>query len=107
MAENDKRELIRKELMRAIDRSEIARAVGYDEGAEMLTKDASIIKDKAQYSVRIPILFANTAKINPKKDKFVFRLIPIELEGEMGNFEYTIQAELKRGENEKEEVQSN
>jgi len=38
-------------------------------------KVTSIIYDKRQYSVRIPLKFAKSANINPQIDKFKFTLI--------------------------------
>ena len=80
--------------MTEINKQDIARIVGHDEDSEHLKKEASIIKDKVQYSVRIPMKFAKLANINPEKDKFEFTLIPI---GEKKGEEFTIEADLKKG----------
>ena len=82
--------------MAEIDRNELARIVGHHEDAELLKKDVSIIKDKKQFSVRIPTRFAELTKIDIKKDRFEFTLVPED------NGKFTIEAELKRGEDEGE-----
>mgnify|MGYP001582796857 CR=1 FL=1 len=80
-----------------IDKDELARIVGVEEGSEFLRRKTKIIRDKKQYSVRIPTQFAELAKIDPSQDIFEFTLEPIgEKQGE-----FTISANLKKGKNEK------
>jgi L-lysine 2,3-aminomutase len=79
--------------MAEIDKKKLARIVGHEKDSELLKKQAAIIKDKNQYSVRIPTRFAELAQIDQKTDKIEFTLIP---SGEHGQ-EFTIEAELKRG----------
>jgi hypothetical protein len=73
---------------------EVARIVGHNQKNEPMREDRKIIKDKKQYSVRIPSLFAKKAKIDAEKDCFEFALMPL---GEDENTEFTIEARLKRG----------
>lgn len=80
--------------MAEINKEDLARIVGHDEDAEYLKKEVKIIKDKTQYSIRIPIQFAKYAKLDPGTDKFVITLVPEDEKGE-----FTIQADLKKGEN--------
>jgi hypothetical protein len=61
---------------------------------EYLHKEAKIIQDKKQLSVRIPKKFAEMANIDPKKDKVNFILVPNEDDNEN---EFTLKAEIKRG----------
>jgi hypothetical protein len=81
--------------MAEINKDELARIVGLDDDAEKFKRTARIIKDNKQYSVRIPIKFAEEANIDPKKDTFEFTLEPIE--DSEGKFRFHIYAELKRG----------
>jgi len=78
--------------MAEIDKEQIARIVGHDDEKEYLRKDVSIIKDKRQFSIRIPVKFAELANIDPTTDVFEFVLIPEEEEGE----KFTIEAKLKQ-----------
>lgn len=80
--------------MAEIDKEEVARIVGHDEDAEHLKKEVSIIKDKKQFSIRIPTKFAELAAIDPENDKFVFTLVGNKTDK---GIEYEIQADLKRG----------
>ena len=57
---------------------ELGQVVGYGEPSEHKRKKVSIIKDKKQYTIRIPSTFAEILKINPDKDVFEFQLIPDE-----------------------------
>ncbi len=75
--------------MAEINKEELANIVGYHEDSEYLKEDRAIIKDKKQYSVRIPAKFAEKANIK-KEDKFRFVLIPPNEE----ETEFTIQATL-------------
>lgn len=80
--------------MPEIDEDEIAKIVGHDEEGEFLRKQVSIIKDKLQYSIRIPKNFVKLADIDATKDDFEFVLVPIETtDGE----KFTIEGHLKRG----------
>ncbi len=49
-------------------------------------KAVNIIKDEKQYRISIPMLFAETLKLDPEKDHFEFHLIP---KGEKQGFELT------------------
>ncbi len=80
--------------MAEISKEKLARIVGHDEDAEYLKKQVRIIKDKKQFSVRIPIRFAELANIDEKKDIFEFVLVPHE---EDGKYKFSIEADLKRG----------
>ncbi len=68
-----------------------------------LKKEVSIIFDGKQYTLRIPKNLAEKADINPKTDKFLFRLsIPSKQEEEM-----RLRAEFIRGnENAKEKTKA-
>ena len=79
--------------MAEINKEKLARIVGHDEDSEHMKKEVSIIKDKRQFSIRIPIKFAELANIDPEKDKFVFTLIAEDEKGE----KYTLEADLQRG----------
>lgn len=84
--------------MAEINKKELYRAIGYNEPSEHWEKLVSIVKDKKQYSLRIPVRFAEEANIDPKRDVFVFHLIPLE---DGNKTEFTIKAELVRNGNAK------
>ncbi len=65
MAEIDKNKL-----------KELKKEVGFDEVGEHGKKEVKIIRDKKQFSIRIPKKFAKTVKINETEDHFEFHLIP-------------------------------
>ncbi len=75
MAEIDKKKL-----------TSLKKEVGFDEVGEHRKKAVKIIKDKKQFSIRIPKKFSSILKIDETKDSFEFHLIPkedggFELEG--------------------------
>ncbi len=57
---------------------ELKKEVGFDEVGEHKKKSVNIIKDKKQFSIRIPKRFSDILKINEVKDYFEFHLIPNE-----------------------------
>ncbi len=57
-------------------REELKKVVGFDDVREHSKKDVKIIRDKKQFSIRIPKKFAKTVKINETEDHFEFHLIP-------------------------------
>ena len=81
MAEIDKNKL-----------GELKKVVGFDEVGEHSKKDVKIIKDKKQFSIRIPKKFAKAVKINETEDHFEFHLIPHE-----DDEEFDLEAILVKG----------
>jgi len=77
---------------------ELARIVGHEENSELLRKKVSIIKDGKQFSVRIPIKFAELTEINYEVDSIEFILIPII--DKTSKYKYTLKSELVRGKDE-------
>ena len=57
-------------------REELAIVVGHDDNGEHAKKRVRIIKDKKQFSIRIPVKFAEAISIDPEKDLFEFHLEP-------------------------------
>lgn len=80
--------------MAEIDKEKIASIVGFHDDGEHLKKEVRIIKDKKQFSIRIPTQYAQMAQINEKVDTFEFHLVPKEIDGKQV---FTIEAELKHG----------
>lgn len=78
--------------MAEIDKHELARIVGADEDGEHLKKESRIIRDKKQYSLRIPARFAEIMQLDPEKDTFEFTLEPEDEEGK----KFTLKGKLKR-----------
>ena len=58
--------------------NEIKKPVGFDEPGEHRKKRVNIIKDKRQFSIRIPKRFAEAISIDSDKDCFEFHLISDE-----------------------------
>jgi len=54
-----------------------------------------IIRDKKQFSIRIPLQYAKVAKIDEKTDVFEFSLVPEETSD--GKTVFAIEARLKHG----------
>ena len=80
--------------MAEIDKDKLASIVGFHEDGEHMKKEVKIIKDKKQFSIRIPLKFAEMAQISEKEDTFLFHLVPKEIDGK---HIFTIEAELKHG----------
>lgn len=59
-------------------KEEIKQHIGYNQPGEHKKKKVRIIRDKKQYSIRIPKLMAEALNINEDKDHFEFSLIPNE-----------------------------
>ena len=57
-------------------REELKKVVGFDDVGEHGKKDVKIIRDKKQFSIRIPKKFAKIVKMNETEDYFEFHLIP-------------------------------
>ena len=57
------------------ENKELKDIVGYNELSEVPKKRVSIIKDKKQFSIRIPSKFADFMDIDGTKDSFEFCLI--------------------------------
>jgi L-lysine 2,3-aminomutase len=55
---------------------ELKKVVGFDEIGEHRKKEVRIIKDKKQYTVRIPKRFSEIINIDEEKDTFEWHLIP-------------------------------
>ncbi len=70
MAEIDKKE-----------KDELKQIVGFDEVGEHKKKAVKIIKDKKQFSIRIPKKFSQIMKVDERRDSFEFHLIPNEDKG--------------------------
>lgn len=60
-------------------------------GVEPIKRQVKIVKDKKQYTIRIPTRYAEAIKIDPQKDRMEFTVIPKE------DGTFTMKAELKRG----------
>lgn len=71
----------------------LAKIVGHNGEPERLRREVAIIKDKRQFSIRIPRRFAQLANVDEKRDRFEFTLEPLDEEGE----EFGIKAVLVRG----------
>jgi hypothetical protein len=82
--------------MAEINKKELRMVVGHDEDSEYLKKEVSIIKDKRQFTIRIPIKFAELVNLNQKKDKFKFTLVPLGIEEKQ---KFTLEADLIKEEN--------
>lgn len=79
---------------------ELKREIGFDKEGEHSIKDVKIIKDKKQYSLRIPKKYAEFLKINEETDVFRFHFI---FDEETKN--YRLEGELIK--NEKKILQEN
>lgn len=55
---------------------ELKKKVGFDTQGEYPIKNVKIIKDKKQFSIRIPKKFSEIMAMDEKKDYFEFHLIP-------------------------------
>ncbi len=55
---------------------ELKKVVNFDNVGEHGKKDVKIIRDKKQFSIRIPRKFAKTVEMNETQDHFEFHLIP-------------------------------
>ncbi len=59
-------------------KEELKKVVGFDETGEHRKKEVNIIRDKKQFSIRIPKKFSEIMKIDETKDYFEFHLVPNE-----------------------------
>ena len=71
---------------------ELKKVVSFDDVGEHGKKEVNIIRDKKQFSIRIPRKFAKAVEMNETQDHFEFHLIPHEEDDE-----FDLEARLVKG----------